>query len=339
MHNPRIIIIVLNWNGRDDTLECLESVRKIDYPYFSTVVVDNGSSDDSVNSIKKRFPDVIVLETGQNLGFAAGNNVGMRYALDNGADFILLLNNDTVVDSQLLNNFMKAAESVEAGGIFGAKIYYFAKPDKIWYAGSKWIEKSQSFDHVGLNETDNGTAFNTITETDYACGCALLVRAEVLKKIGLLDERFFLIFEETDLCYRGKRAGYKCYLVPGAKVWHKISASIGGRQSSQYLYYLTRNRLLWAEKNLQFQDRVIMYMTVLSNIVKGMLPPRFHFNGFFNELSLRNIHAAFAEYRESAEKKLRDPVKKIMRRAVRDYCLRRFGNRPESFRSIEKQDR
>ena len=217
MYHPKIIIIVLNWNGRDDTLECIDSIQQIDYPDFSTVVVDNGSSDDSVNSIKKRFPDVIVLETGENLGFAAGNNVGMRYALEHGADFILLLNNDTVVDSQLLKNFMKAAESVRDGGIFGAKIYYFTEPDKIWYAGGKWIEKTQCFDHVGLNETDNGTAFNAITETDYACGCALLVRAEVLKNIGLLDERFFLIFEETDLCYRGKRAGIQVLFGTGCE--------------------------------------------------------------------------------------------------------------------------
>ena len=138
MRYPKVYIIILNWNGRDDTLECIESVRNIDYPNFTVVVVDNGSSDDSVEAIHDKFPEITVLETGKNLGYAGGNNVGIRYVLRHRADFILLLNNDTIVDRKILSSFLDAVQLVGHSGIFGAKISFYSDPNKIWYAGAKW---------------------------------------------------------------------------------------------------------------------------------------------------------------------------------------------------------
>jgi len=336
MHYPKIYIIVLNWNGRNDSLACIESVRHIDYPNFEVVVVDNGSIDDSVQAIKEVFPEVALLETGENLGFAGGNNVGMRHALKNGADYILLLNNDTIVDSHILSSFMEASALIGQEGIFGAKIYYYSEPNKIWYAGARWVDKIQHFLHVGQGCVDNNGDFSSMAETDYACGCALLVKTDLLKEIGLFDERFFLTFEETDLCYRAKRAGYKSYFVPEARVWHKVSTSFGGEGSVLFNYFLMRNRLLWAEKNLPFGKRLVLYKDVFYELLRYILPPRFRLNKSGENSSLKGIYSSLVDYKKSFVKKFNNPVRKARFRAVRDYFLRRFGDCPESVRSPGK---
>ena len=205
MVSDKISIVILNWNGKNDTIPCLESVTKIDYPNYDIIVVDNGSNDDSVKEIKSKFSEVVVLETGKNLGYAGGNNYGMRYALNNGADHILLLNNDTVVDPQLLNEFAIASENVKDGGIFSAKIYYYSHPERIWYAGATWNNKILGFVHDGQGKIDAEDKYNSIKKTDYASGCAFFIKREVLTKIGFFDERFFLIFEETDFCLQSKK--------------------------------------------------------------------------------------------------------------------------------------
>src|SRR5436190_7401977 len=140
-HAPSVAVIVLNWNGRDDTLACLESLAGLNYDNFQVMVVDNGSTDGSVGAIRPRFPGVEIIETGRNLGFAEGNNVGIRLALDRGMDYVFLLNNDTVVDPSLLSELVAAAERCPEGGIFGAQILYHSDPLKIWFAGARWDEE------------------------------------------------------------------------------------------------------------------------------------------------------------------------------------------------------
>jgi hypothetical protein len=337
MHYPKVSIIVLNWNGKDDTLECLESVCQIDYPNFDIIVVDNGSSDDSVKAIQNKFPEVTVLETKRNLGFAGGNNVGIRYALKHGAEYILLLNNDTIVDSHLLKSFINASRVVQQEAIWGAKIYYYSQPDKIWYAGARWVNKVSGFHHVGQGCIDNGQDYSSIVETDYACGCALFINAELLNRIGLLDEEFFLTFEETDLCYRARRAGFKSYFVPEAKVWHKVSTSFGGERSALYSYFLMRNRLLWAEKNLPIVKRLVLYKHVFYELSIYLLPPRFRLNKSGNNSLFKGIYRSVAEYKNSCMKKYKDPIIKARLWGMRDYFLRHFGNCPESVKSLGKE--
>lgn len=336
MYYPKVSIIVLNWNGKDDTLECLESIKRIDYPNFDIIVVDNGSKDDSVKVIQNNFPDVTVLETRENLGFAGGNNVGIRYAIEHGAEYILLLNNDTVVDSHLLRSFINASKIVQQEGIFGAKIYYYSEPYKIWYAGARWIKEIQHFCHVGQGHIDNGESFNSIMETDYVCGCSFFVSANVFKRIGLFEEKFFLTFEETDFCYRAKKASYKSFFVPEAKVWHKVSTSFGGQNSALYNYFLMRNRLLWAEKNLPLGKRLLLYKRVFYELLKYILPPRFGLNKSGNNSSIKGIYWFIEEYKKSCMKKYKDPIRKARLLGMRDYLLRQFGNCPESVRSLKK---
>jgi len=241
---PRVGIVVLNWNRRDDTLACLGSLARLDYSAFEVVVVDNGSTDGSVLAIRERFPDVFLIENGENLGYTGGNNAGLRYALDRGLDYVLLLNNDTEVASDLLHRLVAAAEADSRVGIAGPTIYYYDRPELIWSAGGAIDWRRGRTWMVGLDERDIGQFGNAPREVDFVTGCALLVRRAVLEAVGLLDERFFAYYEEAEWCVRARRAGFRIVHLPRARVWHKISP--GAQADSPVVhYYMIRNRLLF----------------------------------------------------------------------------------------------
>ena len=301
METKKVYIIIINWNGKNDTLECLDSINKMGYKNYEIVVVDNGSKDDSVEVIKNKHPEVVILETGQNLGFSGGNNIGMRYALGHGADFILLLNNDTIVDSTLLDTLVNASQNGKRNGIFAPKIYYYSQPKKIWYGGVERTRDKWLFHHIGYGTSDKEVPSNSIIETEYACGCALFISADILNKIGLFDERFFLIFEETDLCFRARRIGIKSFLVPEGNVWHKASTSFGGENSPKFHYFYMRNKLLFAHKHLNITERILIYKDVFKEIARCVKP--------------RNY---------------RNPINRAKLLGVKDYLLKNYGNCPAS---------
>ncbi|UCC65205.1 MAG: glycosyltransferase family 2 protein [Anaerolineae bacterium] len=241
---PRVLVIVLNWNGLADTPECLASLKRLDYPTYETVVVDNGSTDGSVPVIRDHFPMVTVLENDENLGYAGGNNVGLRYTLAQSADYALLLNNDTEVAPCFLRHLVQAAEASPMVGIAGPTIYYHERPDRIWSAGGTIDWRRGKTSMAGFNEVDVGQFGIAPREVDFVTGCALLVKREVIERVGLLDERFFVYYEETEWCVRARRGGFEVVHVPRAKVWHKIP--LDARDSSPSVhYYMTRNRLLF----------------------------------------------------------------------------------------------
>ncbi|MFZ5876669.1 MAG: glycosyltransferase family 2 protein [Nitrospirota bacterium] len=244
---PLVVIIVLNWNGRDDTVACVESVRGLRYRKANVLIVDNGSTDDSVATFSRRFPDIRCIQTGENLGFAEGNNVGMRAALAEGADYVFLLNNDATIEPDALDRLVDAAESHPDVGIVGPKIYYAAEPKRIWYAGGT-ISPLGRLGHEGWNRIDDGQ-WDTPRETGYVTGCAFLVKRAVLEKAGLFAPEYFLLFEEADLCVRGRREGFRSWVEPRATVYHKVSASFGGF-SPRYYYYFLRNYLLFQRRHV-----------------------------------------------------------------------------------------
>lgn len=241
---PRVTIIVLNWNGLMDTLGCLDSLASLDYPNCEVVVVDNGSMDGSVEALRARFPQITLIENGENLGYAGGNNVGLRHAMAQGTDYALLLNNDTVVDLAFLRIMVDAAEAEPAVGIAGPTIYYHDRPDVIWSAGGAIDWQRGSTRMVGLDERDEGQFGAEPRPVDFVTGCAMLVRRAVLERVGLLDERFFAYYEETEWCVRATRAGFQIVHVPQAHIWHKISPAAQA-DSPLVHYYMTRNRLLF----------------------------------------------------------------------------------------------
>lgn len=241
---PSVLIVILCYNGADDTLRCIESLARIDYApgRVQTLVVDNGSADDTVARVRAHFPAVAVIENRANLGFAAGNNVGLRYALSHGFDYALLLNNDTEVAPDFLRRLVAAGEANPTAGVLGPTIVYYERPDLIWSAGGEvdW-RRGHSVAYSGAIGAAASAAPRAV---DYVSGCALLCKRATLERCGLLDERFFMYYEEVEWCVRAGRAGFTILHVPGALVLHKIP--LNARFDKEYLaYYMTRNRLLF----------------------------------------------------------------------------------------------
>ena len=240
-----VSIIILNWNGKEDTIECLESLRKLDYPNYEIIVVDNGSTDGSCEILKKNYPYVKLIENKKNLGVAEGNNLGIYQAK---GEYILLLNNDIVVDRDLLKELLTVLESNPGIGIVGPTMYYYDDPKRIWVGGGGKIywNKGEA-DILRSNEIDNGQ-FDEITEVDYIASCALLTKKELFEEIGYMDTKYFAYWDETDWCVRALKAGYKVLYVPKAKMWHKVS-STSKKISGFAEYYLTRNRFLFMKEH------------------------------------------------------------------------------------------
>ena len=225
---PLVYCAVLNLNARDLLFETLDSLTKMTYPHFKTVVVDNGSTDGSQEIVRAAFPRVELVENGTNLGVMEGYNAGLKYGLQQGADWVLLLNNDIRVDKEMLSAMMEAAQPRQQVGIVAPKIYYDAQPNTLWFAGGRVNYFTGIISHRGIRKIDRGQYDHT-EETDYITGCAMLIRREVIERIGLLDTIFSPMYsEDADYSLRARRAGYKLLYVPQAKLWHKVSAFSGG---------------------------------------------------------------------------------------------------------------
>ncbi|UCH83588.1 MAG: glycosyltransferase family 2 protein [Candidatus Latescibacterota bacterium] len=231
--SPRVTVVVLTWNGKRLTLECLESLAKLTYDNIDIVVVDNASTDGTADAISDVYGDrVTVIVNDANLGFAGGNNVGIQHALSAGAEYILLLNNDTLVDPGMAGALADALSGSADIGIVGPKIYYASPPDQIWYAGGRINLARGTARHIGIRETDTGQ-YDTVKDVDYVTGCALMARREVIERIGFLDTAFEAYYEDADFCMRARQAGYRIIYVPAGRVWHRISSSTGGQLSTK----------------------------------------------------------------------------------------------------------
>lgn len=244
---PRVAFVVVNWNQTAVTLECLRSLERLDYPAFDVILVDNASDDDAVQVIGSAFPAVQVLRNPENLGFVGGNNRGIDAALAGGAEFIMLLNNDTVVAPDMLLRLLEVMRADPTIGISGPKMLYFDQPDVIWCAGNHINRRTGDSVRLRAEERDVARA-EPPQEVDFITGCAICLRREVIESIGLLDARFFIYYEETDWCTRARAIGWETVYVPDARLWHKVSATMGATSPATD-YYMTRNALLYLAKN------------------------------------------------------------------------------------------
>jgi hypothetical protein len=281
MANPKVFVILVNWNNWDETRECLESLAAVIYSDYEVIIVDNGSNERPPVAKRGR---VELLCNDSNLGFAGGNNVGIKYALDHGADYVMLLNNDTVVAPDFLTELVRTSEKNFSSGILGSQIYKYGT-DEVVFDGGKiniWLNKAE---HTGNAESLPPSSIPPLRKggvgggggVDYITGAAMLMKREVIEKIGLMREEFFLYYEDVDWCLRARRAGYKCVLVPTSKVWHKVSATTK-EGSPSYIYYHTRNALMLAKFNGNLFQKIAAYFLgawiLLKQIPKFLFMPR-----------------------------------------------------------------
>lgn len=240
--NDLVCIILVNWNGWRDTVACLESCAALRYAPRHVIVVDNGSTDGSVARLRERFPELHIIDTGANLGFASANNVGMHAAFAMGAAYVWLLNNDTVVDPDALGGLVNAMRADRSVAMACSRIRYFDRPQVLWYAGGFLSPRWGWSMHRGAEETDVGQ-YEAVGDVDFATGCSLLARADAVRAIGPMDEHYFLYWEDVDWSTRALACGWRVVYVPDSLVWHKLGGSTQLTQRHRNWRYEGRNRL------------------------------------------------------------------------------------------------
>ncbi len=279
-----VFISLLNFNGLKNTLACLESLRNIKMDNFKlTIVVVNNLSKEELNLKSGSLGNIslAVIENSKNLGFSGGHNVGIKYSLKNGADYVLILNNDTYVYQNFLEKLLKVAQSDEKIGILVPKIYFAPgfeyhkdrysknKLGKVfWYGGGEMDWDNVIGKNRGVDLVDKGQ-FDNIEETEIATGCCMLVKKEVFEKAGLFDDKYFLYYEDSDLSMRAKRKGFKIMYVPNSIIWHKNASSAGGSGSKLQDYYITRNRLLFGFRYAPVRSKLALFRESLYLLFKG----------------------------------------------------------------------
>lgn len=293
---PNVSIIILNWNGWEDTIECLESLYQIDYPNYNVIVVDNGSEDDSLKKIKKyckgeievksdffEYTDtnkpinllemtkkesevlsrtniefkkldstkkLILIKNDKNYGFAEGNNIGIRFALSYlSTNYVLLLNNDTIIDSNFLSELVDIGENKNNVGILGPTILYYNDKNRIQSAGVKISWKKGIAISLKRNKIFKDES-NNLNDVDAVSGCCLLAKSELFNEIGFLNSKYFLYWEETEWCIRAQKLGYKIIHVQKAKIWHKVSSTTN-KSRGVYEFYMTRNMIWFMKEHAQ----------------------------------------------------------------------------------------
>lgn len=267
---PLVFIVIVNWNGREITLDCLRSLQGITYPNTKTIVVDNASSDGSAEAIRREFPAVEVLNMKENLRFAGGNNAGIAFSLEHGAEMVLLLNNDTTVHPAFLGRMVTRLLSAPDVGMVAPKIYYHHDPQRIWFAGGVISMWTGTMRHIGIREPDRGQ-HDAPQDIEYASGCCILVSRSTMEQVGMLDTSYAMYTEDADWSLRARRAGFRIVYEPTAMIWHKLSVSAGGHLS----FFKMKNKFL---SNIRFFSRyaawyhwlVFPWMNILVNGVAAV---------------------------------------------------------------------
>jgi hypothetical protein len=250
MQKIKVAIIIVNYNGVNDTIECLNSINNSNVRsniLIEIYVVDNKSTNDELSVISNKFPNIIPIQSEINQGFAGGNNIGIRRALSEGSDYILLLNNDTVIDNNMIEELLSV---VDDNTIVSPKMLYFSKPDIVWYGGGYIDRHKGNSYHFGMNLKDDH--LTEVTRCSFATGCCILIPRKIIQQCGYFEDDYFMYCEDTEYCVRIQEAGYRILYNPNAVLWHKVSASTGGDESPFSIYYMTRNRLSCISKHNKY---------------------------------------------------------------------------------------
>lgn len=257
----KVTVVILNYKVKQAVINCIHSLGDSDYQNMDIIVVDNNSQDGIREEIQQ-FSDIKFIENQQNLGYTGGNNIGIKYALSIGADYIVILNPDTEVAKNTISELVRVMKQRQAG--IGSPKILFNDRKTIWFAGGIFDKDNVIGKHKGVNEEDHGQ-YDEIEETDYATGCATMVSSEVFRKTGLLDEKYFMYYEDNDFSLRACQLGFKVIYIPSAIVYHE-NAKSSGLGSPLQDYFITRNRMLYAIKHLSFRTQFALLREMLKNI-------------------------------------------------------------------------
>lgn len=267
MIKGKIGIVIVNYNGANYQNDALKSIYESTYQNFEIIIVDSASKDDSIAMAQKEYPQIHFLLQNENVGVAKGNNIGMKYAMEElDAEYVLLINNDIEIDKNNLEELVKKADE---NTITVPKIYYYEPHDMIWFAGGKMYWNKGESGHIGNFETDKGQ-YDEESIIGYAPTCCMLIHRNVIEKIGYEDETVFMYFDDTDICVRMNDAGFKIKYVPSAFMWHKVSSSGGGMDSKVYVYYNFRNKFYFMNKyrnRLEFPARLFTYTKLAAKFI------------------------------------------------------------------------
>jgi GT2 family glycosyltransferase len=275
MPQPPLYIVILNNDRQDDTDACLTSLLESDYKDFRIVLLNHSLEADSSLMFQRKYPQIHVVSLAENLGYAGNNNIGINAALDQGAEWIFVLNNDTVLDRSCLSSLMNVGNNSPTVGILGPMVYHFNEPGVIQSAGGLLGKYWQSV-HVGMNENDRGQ-YSTVRQVDWVSGCAILVRRSLVEHVGALDPDYFLYWEETEWCIRARRAGWKILHVPNAKLWHK-GVKRNYQPKPYVTYYMTRNYLrTLAKHNAPLSVRISALANILRILLSWSVKPQWRF--------------------------------------------------------------
>lgn len=272
MTDPLVIAIILNTNRKADTLECLHSLRGQSYPNQRAIVLDNHSTDGSVAAIRAEFPEVEIIAIGENQGYAGNNNVGIEAALQQGADWVFVLNEDTVLAPDCLENLIREGEANPQIGILGPMVYHHDEPGIIQSAGAM-LTKYWAGVHLGQNEPDQGQ-FAALHRVDWISGCAILLRRAAIQSAGMLDSRFFYYWEETEWCVRVGKAGWQIVHVPAAKLWHKGVQRNYQPKPSLYYYDARNHLLLLAKHHAPLRAKAYTWLQYTRTLISWTLRPK-----------------------------------------------------------------
>ena len=274
---PRVFVVTLNWNGREWLEDCLTFVLAMDYPSFEVVMVDNGSTDGSVEFVRQRFPAVHVVETGSNLGYARGFNAGLEYAAAGGAEYFLIMNNDTVIDRGALTALVETAQACERAGFVTGKIYFYDQPDTFQTVGKKEDPIVWNGDHIGWGEKDIGQ-YETVEERAFLDDVMTLVDRRLYDEVGGYDPQFFLQAEEFDWQVRAKKRDWKFYYTPKARLWHRVSMSMGGAGNPIARYFDTRSPMVvmarYASLGRFLRYYVVTGLRTTNSLLRGLVQLR-----------------------------------------------------------------
>ena len=287
MKKDRIGIVIVNYNGAAYQNDALRTIFESDYSNVDVIIVDSGSSDNSIQLARDLYPDIYYLMQGENVGVAKGNNIGIDYAINELKDeYVLLLNNDVELASNTISELLKHASNE---CVTVPKIYYYEPSNMIWFAGGEMRWDRGESRHIGNFKIDDGS-YDEVKKIDYAPTCCMLIHRDVIARVGYEDEAVFMYFDDTDMCVRIIEAGIEIRYVPTAEMWHKVSSSSGGMDSRVYVYYMTRNKLYFMNKHRDKLKLSARCYTYIKMAAKYILSPVYKKND-------RYILTAMRDYR------------------------------------------